>query len=115
MRISARLDDALADKVKHLMRVRKKKISDIVKDSIEQYYENCMKLENSIIADKGFGPALANRKDRSRSHARRALEEPQPALIVTWSVMTETCRLLSTLMKQYAAWPMVMPDGRCIE
>ena len=49
MRISARLDDSLADKVKHLMRARKEKIYDIVKASLEQCHENCMRQTNSAL------------------------------------------------------------------
>ena len=56
MRISAKLDDSLAGKVKHLMRASKEKISDIVKASLEQCHENCMRQTNSalILEKTGF-------------------------------------------------------------
>ncbi len=49
-----------------------------------------------IIADTGFGLALANSRDRHHQAAKRALTSLSEPLITTWLVVGETCHLLAT-------------------
>jgi hypothetical protein len=77
MRISARLDNSLADKVKHLVRVRREKISDIVKASLEQYYESCMQQQNSalILEKTGFIGCAEGPEDFSDNYKQYPSED----------------------------------------
>ena len=48
-----------------------------------------------VIADTGFWLALGNRRDSHHGRAKAALSELKEPLVTTWTVMTETCHLLS--------------------
>ena len=50
--------------------------------------------QNLIIADTGFWVALANRKDKHHSLAKKCYHLYHPRLITTYFVMGETCHLL---------------------
>lgn len=58
MRLNARIDDALAEKIERLRRRTKMSITDIVRASIELYYERFQEREAGgaarILADAGF-------------------------------------------------------------
>lgn len=56
MKISAQLDADLTDKMKYLMRSRGESVSDIIKASIEEYYERCKGQADSaqILEQTGF-------------------------------------------------------------
>lgn len=56
MRINARLSPDLSEKLQHLIKLRGEKISDIIKASLEQYYDACIQEINSaqILEQSGF-------------------------------------------------------------
>lgn len=65
-----------------------------------------------IIADTGFFLALANRKDRYHTLAKRALGDVKEPLVTTWPVLTETCHLLVARMGATALFAFVESGAR---
>lgn len=72
MRINARLTPDLAEKLQHLIHLRGEKISDIIKASLEQYYNACIQEINSakILEQSGFIGCSQSDADLSENYKK---------------------------------------------